>query len=430
MEKMLHPDYSLRGWEGLPFGLLNEKTKEVRFCTREQYAELLEYDLSSENQKYRKYPNPYFECVHWAVTGRCNYRCRHCYMSAGSRRLPQITHEEALYIIDQIASCGIGKVNLTGGEPLVRPDFLDLVDVLLARGILINRIITNGSLIDAAFLAELKKRKVETIFQISFDGLGCHDWMRGVRGAEAQFDRTARLLRDEGFTVHVTMAVNRRNVHTLRDTVNYLTDLGVASIRLGDMMDMGDWKDQPDFHMDPVSLNNALLNYLPQYFEDGARAALLLGALLTYEPDWPDEKKLTLNLEHHCPAEEESKRLVCPHIRNTLCIDHTGRLLPCINMVGSGLQDRFPNVLEQGLASAAADPVFHHALYLNVREYMDHNPECASCRYRSECLGGCRALATPDGVTDYLSPDRYSCTLYRNGFLEKTREAVSAAMGA
>ena len=424
MKKTLDPNYLLRGWEGLPFGVVNKKTGNVQFCTREQYEELLGYDLVSENQKYRKYPNPYFECVHWAVTGRCNYRCRHCYMSAGSTFLPQFSNEEALYIIDQIASCGIGKVNLTGGEPMVRSDFLDLVDALLDHGILIHRIITNGSLIDKEFLGELKKRKVDTTFQISFDGRGCHDWMRGVPGAEAQFERAARLIRDEGFQLHVTMSVNRRNVHLLRDTVNYVTDLGAVSIRLGDMMDVGDWRDQADFHMDPVSINNAFLDYLPHYFEDGARAALLLGSLLTYEPYWREGEKLTLNLEHHCAVEGESRRLTCPHIRNTLCIDHTGRLLPCINMAGSDLPCRFPNVLDQGLASAIADPVFHHAQYLNVREMMDHNPECASCRYRGDCLGGCRALAMEDGVTDYLAPDRYSCTLYQNGFMEKTRDDV------
>ena len=65
-----------------------------------------------------------------SITGRCNYRCKHCYLSAPSAKLGELPHETMLEIIEQLAACGVQQVSLTGGEPLVRGDWWQLVDAL------------------------------------------------------------------------------------------------------------------------------------------------------------------------------------------------------------------------------------------------------------------------------------------------------------
>ena len=134
-------------------------------------------DLLPE-QAYRTYPNRYIRMVHWSVTGRCNYRCNHCFMSAPHGVLPQPGTKEMLRIADEIADCGIPVVTLTGGEPLIREDLLLIVERLVSRGVGIDSIMTNGALVTDTFLNALEELGVRCTFDISFDGVnGWHDWM-------------------------------------------------------------------------------------------------------------------------------------------------------------------------------------------------------------------------------------------------------------
>ena len=92
-------------------------------------------------QEYKCYPARYIRTAHWSITGHCNYRCKHCYMSAPDAKFGQLSHEQVMDIARQIIDCGIREVSLTGGEPLVRRDFFDIVDTLLEGG----RIVEKGS---------------------------------------------------------------------------------------------------------------------------------------------------------------------------------------------------------------------------------------------------------------------------------------------
>ena len=65
---------------------------------------------------------------------RCNFRCRHCYMSAPHAKLGELSHDVLMQVVEQIAACGIPAVSLTGGEPLLRKVFFEIVDALRAHG--------------------------------------------------------------------------------------------------------------------------------------------------------------------------------------------------------------------------------------------------------------------------------------------------------
>ncbi len=55
-----------------------------------------------------------------------------------------------------------------------------------------------------------------------------------------------------------------------------------------------------------------------------------------------------------------------------------------------------------------------------VSDYMAHNPDCRTCEYRTECCGGCRAVALQGGSTDYLGKDPVACEYFR-GRLEREK---------
>ena len=86
---------------------------------------------------------------------------------------------------------------------------LGVVDALGERGIAIEGIKTNGWLLDEAFLDGLDARGVRPRFQLSFDGVGCHDFLRGVPGAEERTVRAIGMLRERGHEVTAALCLHR-----------------------------------------------------------------------------------------------------------------------------------------------------------------------------------------------------------------------------
>ena len=90
--------------------------------------------------------------VSWMTTNKCNLTCKHCYQDAGENKAAELTTAEALKLIDEIAKAGFKIMIFSGGEPMTRPDIVDLVAHASSKGL---RPVfgTNGTLIthDLAF---------------------------------------------------------------------------------------------------------------------------------------------------------------------------------------------------------------------------------------------------------------------------------------
>src|SRR5512137_190517 len=64
---------------------------------------------------------PYY--VQWIATHKCNFRCPHCGTAAAEAKANELTTEEILNVLDQLAALGTQVLSLTGGEAILRPDF-------------------------------------------------------------------------------------------------------------------------------------------------------------------------------------------------------------------------------------------------------------------------------------------------------------------
>jgi len=127
-----------------------------------------------------------------SITDRCNLRCLYC-GSPDMRFIPHediLRYEELVQLVDLAVSLGIGKVRLTGGEPLVRRNFMFLVESLMARHPGLDlRVTTNGALLGGK-AAPLKEFGV-TAINLSLDAMDAgiferitgRDEYRAVRAA-------------------------------------------------------------------------------------------------------------------------------------------------------------------------------------------------------------------------------------------------------
>lgn len=131
-------------------------------------------------------------------------------MSAPHAKYGELSHENCIRIIDQLVQCGVQSVSLTGGECLVRKDFLELVDRMLSYGINIYTIYSNGALVNEKLLNELDSRGIHPEFNMSFDGVGQHDWIRGINGAEEAVIQAFKLCREKGFPTAAEMCLHRK----------------------------------------------------------------------------------------------------------------------------------------------------------------------------------------------------------------------------
>ena len=190
---------------------MDKKVQSIlRKCKLDGFIETCSSSYPLEvDQYYQYYHNRFVESVFWSVTGRCNYRCRHCYMDAPDAALGELSTQDALDLIDQMAACGVLSVDITGGEPRVRKDIWQLIDRILSYKITIGTIYTNGWLLDETVLDAFEQRGIKPNISISFDGAGWHDWMRGISGAEKAALRQYRgvFKRQEG---QQRIAVRRR----------------------------------------------------------------------------------------------------------------------------------------------------------------------------------------------------------------------------
>jgi len=151
----------------------------------------------------------------WNVCMHCNMSCPHCYAAAVSEPAPSdLSLAEGLDLIDQMAACGVQVVIFSGGEPLLRPDVLELISHAREVGIS-PQLSTNGSLIDAEMAARIAAAGVRYV-GISIDGLEkFNDEYRGLDGGFELARAGLRNSKAAGMRTGLRMTLTSRNAHEL-----------------------------------------------------------------------------------------------------------------------------------------------------------------------------------------------------------------------
>lgn len=463
MRYLLSEEYAMRSWADKLGGVYDSKKKEVLFLNKEQYLLLMQcdgcHDISREElseaqkdaltkllrenvirtagfmeflkpwQQHKIYPAEYKESVHWSITGACNLKCRHCFMSAPDVKHGVPTHEQILKTADSLVECGIFHAELTGGEPLIRSDFLDIVTALSERNITIPTIYTNGWLVDETLLDELEKRGQHPSFQLSYDGVGMHDWLRGVPGAEERTLKALKLLQDRKYTTSVSMCIHRKNRDTLRDSVKLMASYGVRSLKAGSMMQLGAWT-SPEVRNLQLSMQENLEmieRYIPQYFEDNAPLSIMLSGAFMYTPG---DDNWGIFYRRECPGEKEQQFPSCGVLLTHFYIGADGMVAPCMGMCDCGYASGFQNVYQTPLKEIIGPGSdFNKLCHTTVGEIRDHNRKCRECRYLDRCTGGCRNDALLKGDS-YYAPAEENCFFFENGWEERIIAAVKPAFEA
>ena len=176
-----------------------------------------------------------------AVTGACNQRCGHCWLSAdGSDPIRHVPAGTLRRLIGEFAALGGAGVRLTGGEPLCHPDWLDLIRFAVGAGFGAVSLQTNGTLFNDAGAAAMAELDFPGLgIQISLDGAtsATHDLVRGAGAFDCAVRGMRRLVREGlGPRISIFCTEMRHNLEEIPDLLALAEDLGVASVTTGTMV--------------------------------------------------------------------------------------------------------------------------------------------------------------------------------------------------
>ncbi len=181
--------------------------------------------------------------VYWEMTNACGLACRHCRASAMAERSPlELTLEEGTKLFDDITAFGRPFPHLvfTGGDPLLRPDLVQLVESATQRGIGCSLAPAATGLLTKDALDRLKAAGIQNI-SLSIDGstAGTHDGFRGVEGTFATTLESARIAREAGLPIQVNTLITDETLPDLPAIYELLLHLDIMRWSLFYLISVG-----------------------------------------------------------------------------------------------------------------------------------------------------------------------------------------------
>lgn len=184
----------------------------------------------------------YPESLHIELTSKCNLRCFYCYRESeiDTEDVNPLTIEELKKIIISLSECGLKVAEITGGEPLLYPYIIEIIDLCYSN-LSMTSIITNGTLINENFISKILPYKSKTLFSISLDSHieEEHDRRSGVKGSFRKATNGIKLLAKSGFIVRTAMAIDENNWSHVEDTIIFSKKIGASKFAYSPILPFG-----------------------------------------------------------------------------------------------------------------------------------------------------------------------------------------------
>lgn len=360
--------------------------------------------MAQVNQDYGPQPR----LVAWETTRACNLACVHCRAEAQYHPDPnQLTHEEGIRLLDEIASFSSPIVILTGGEPLLRPDIFEIAAYGVSRGL---RIVMSpcGTSLTREMAQRIKDAGISRL-SISLDG-SCaelHDTFRGTVGAFEATIRGMDYCREAGVSFQINTTVTKRNVDDLPAILETVLKVGAAAWHPFMLVPTGRGKAIRDEEVSPEQYESVL-----RWLEGVSREHQIL-IKPTCAPHYvrilgqarAEQRKKGTTEEgpkrgesrgHPSSQELHSISKGCMAGDGFCFVSHVGEVYGCgflPVLAGNVREQPFPEIYRDS-------PVFR-----TLRDYAKLEGKCGLCEFVAKC-GGCRARALAE-TGNYLSEEPY-----------------------
>jgi radical SAM protein with 4Fe4S-binding SPASM domain len=352
----------------------------------------------------------------WELTLACNLGCKLCGSRAGKRRRDELTTEEALDLVRQMAAIGVRDVGLIGGEAHLREDWTEIAAAITRAGMECS-IQTGGRGFSEAVARQASRAGVTGV-GVSIDGLlDNHDLIRGLRGSFRHALDALRNARATGLATSVSTQLWSRSLADLPALLPIIADAGAKSWQIQLSVAMGRAADNEFFLLQPYQMLDAF-EILSRLYDDARKNGIRLIIANNIGYFGPYEAKL------RSVASSATHWDGCSAGRNSIGIEADGKIKGCPSLSS----DTFTGANIRDVPLRKIFDSKHELNYIRSRSQSDLWGYCSTCYYAAVCLGGCtwtaHSLFARPGNNPYCH--YRALTLSREGLFERVRRVKSA----
>ncbi len=318
--------------------------------------------------------------VSWNTTNACNMYCAHCYRDAGCKAEDELNTQEAKRLLGQIARAGFRIMIFSGGEPLLRPDIVELVRCASSLG-LRSVFGTNGTLLTGPLAAELKSVGAMGM-GISLDSLDKekHDAFRRFPGAWDGAVRGMRNCRRAALPFQVHTTVMDWNVDELEKITDFAVAEGAVAHHFFFLVPTGRAVSMEEEALRAEAYEDALTRILKK------QRQVKIELKPTCAPQFmriAAQMGMKLRFQRGCLA-GTAYCIVSPR----------GQVQPCAYL----------NLPLGNVRETPFDEIWKNSPVLKELRTLRYKGSCGSCEYKLRC-GGCRARAAYYHGGDYMAEE-------------------------
>jgi len=291
-------------------------------------------------------------------------------VSSGPERSEQLSLSQTKNLIDEMSDFGVQLLILSGGEPLARKDFFEILEYAMSKGFQA-QLATNATLITSKKALKLSQFGIHA--QVSLDALtpAIHDKFRGKSGAWNKTVAGIKNLLNVKIPVSVAAVATKANAAEIPALYHFAADLGVNSFRVMPFVPYGRGEAARDLELEPENMRQLTVQL------DQLRNKIGL-------PIVPMEFECTLH-EPDFQQYESSKHIGCDGGIAYCTVTSSGDVLPC---------NYFAGVETDNIKDKSFAWIWENSRILNYFRSLatdDIHGACQSCNWLNQCRGSCIA---------------------------------------
>jgi len=408
----------LVSYRNFPYGLKRDGLFNAIPLSQEKFESL------KSSLEYEHFDNNYMPRIYLQITGRCNLKCKHCFSAIDNNPLvTQLSLTQIKELFKQARDCGVFALIITGGEPTVHPELIDILKCARENDLFLLDFNTNGFDLKEEVLDCFKELNFDPNIKISLDGIGKHDEFRGVKGSQERALKALELCKEKGFRIYSQTQVNKQTYDTLPALLDRVENMDLISIRLIKTTSTPRWQQNgQDDNFTFKEYYQKMYELLQYSINKGYKTPLDIWSLGHFYP----QHLSTSFFDKEKVRDGRCQNYLCSAYHSMISIACDGNIYPCLEMQGivNALGYTYGNIKESQLKD-----ILNGGKYYDIQQYtrvdrINHNQQCQQCDYQEICQGGCPGLGMIYSNGDYLGIDQSCCQLFKSGMYEKFKKLI------
>jgi AdoMet-dependent heme synthase len=337
--------------------------------------------------------NPYIAI--WEITRACDLACLHCRAEAIKWRHPlELSTRESLQLVDQVSQCGNPLFVLTGGDPMKRPDLLEIIPYAVQKGLRVAMTPSGTPLMTREAVSQLKKAGLSRL-AVSLDGSTpeIHDRFRQVTGSYRWTMNCIDYAHEVNLPVQINTTVSRHNLADLETIADLLLTRNIALWSVFFLVPTGRGKADDEVSADDYErvFHFLVELYLRVPFDIKTTAA-------------PHYRRVLLQRLKRMPANERPEKLLQAGPIGRAAGVNEGRGFLFISHIGEIYPSGFLPISAGNIRKDSLIDIYRNSpLFRDLRDTSKLKGKCGDCEFKQVCSGSrARAYAM---TGDYLAEE-------------------------